>query len=119
VCAGIVLAGTDFGAAPRRLTALLAGLSAENREQIRRRMTLAESALSDMQPVRRELVRQVIALDSMIDQAIGESSRLHYHLQVLQTAMDGLFEAWPVGRPWFGGSRACRMTRLGRKPMPC
>src|SRR5499426_1214565 len=28
-CAGIVLAGTDFGAAPRRLAALFAGLSAE------------------------------------------------------------------------------------------
>jgi uncharacterized membrane protein YccC len=93
VCAGIVLAGTDFGAAPRRLAALLAGLSAEIASRFGAALTLAESALSDMQPVRRELVRQVIALDSMIDQAIGESSRLHYHSQVLQTTMDGLFEA--------------------------
>ncbi len=93
VCAGIVLAGTDFGAAPRRLAALLAGLSAKIASRFGAALTLAESALSDMQPVRRELVRQVIALDSMIDQAIGESSRLHYHSQVLQTAMDGLFEA--------------------------
>ena len=46
-----------------------------------------------MQPVRRELVRQVIALDSVIDQAIGESSRLRYHSRVLQAAVDGLFEA--------------------------
>ncbi|MEA3133561.1 MAG: hypothetical protein QOG17_1407 [Gammaproteobacteria bacterium] len=93
VCAGIVLAGTDFGAAPRRLAALLAGLSAEIASRFGAALTLAELALSDMQPVRRELVRQVIALDSMIDQAIGESSRLHYHSQVLRTAMDGLFEA--------------------------
>jgi uncharacterized membrane protein YccC len=93
VCAGIVFAGTDFGAAPRRLAALLAGLSAEIASRFGAALTLAESALSDMQPVRHELVRQVIALDSMIDQAIGESSRLHYHSQVLQTAMDGLFEA--------------------------
>ena len=93
VCAGIVLAGTDFGAAPRRLAALLAGLSAEIASRFGAALTLAESALSDMQPVRRELVRQVIALDSVIDQAIGESSRLHYHSQVLQTAMGGLFEA--------------------------
>src|SRR3984957_11466036 len=92
-CAGIVLAGTDFGGAPRRLAALLAGLSAEIASRFGAALTLAESALSDMQPVRRELVRQVIALDSVIDQAIGESSRLHYHSQVLQTAMGGLFEA--------------------------
>jgi hypothetical protein len=56
-------------------------------------LTLAGSALSDMQPVRRELVRQVIALDPLIDQAIGESSRLYYHSQVLQVTKDSLFEA--------------------------
>jgi uncharacterized membrane protein YccC len=56
-------------------------------------LTLAGSALSDMQPVRRELVRQVIALDPVIDQAIGESSRLRYHSQVLQATKDSLFEA--------------------------
>ena len=61
VCAGIVLAGTEFGAAPRRLAALLAGLSAEIASRFGAALTLAESALSDMQPVRRELVRQVIA----------------------------------------------------------
>ena len=93
VCAGIVLAGTDFGAAPRRLAALLAGLSAEIASRFGAALTLAGSALSDMQPVPRELVRQVIALEPAIDQAIGESSRLRYHSQVLQTAMDGLFEA--------------------------
>jgi uncharacterized membrane protein YccC len=92
VCAGIVLAGSDFGAAPRRLAALLAGLSAQITSKFGSALTLAGSALSDMQPVRRELVRQVIALDPVIDQAIGESSRLHYHSRVLQTAMDGLFE---------------------------
>src|ERR1700685_4568581 len=35
VCAGIVLAGSDFGAAPRRLAALLAGLSAPITSKIR------------------------------------------------------------------------------------
>jgi uncharacterized membrane protein YccC len=93
VCAGIVLAGTDFGAAPRRLVALLAGLSAEITSRFGSALTLAGSALSDMQPVRSDLVRQVIALDPVIDQAIGESSRLHYHSQALQAAMDGLLEA--------------------------
>src|SRR5580704_8036761 len=76
VCAGIVLAGSDFGAAPRRLAALLADLSAQITSKFGSALTLAGSALSDMQPVRRELVRQVIALDPVIDQAIGESSKL-------------------------------------------
>jgi uncharacterized membrane protein YccC len=93
VCAGIVLAGSDFGAAPRRLAALLAGLSAQIASKFGSALTLAGSALSDMQPVRRELVRQVIALDPVIDQAIGESSKLRHHSWVLQAAKDGLFEA--------------------------
>jgi Fusaric acid resistance protein family len=93
VCAGIVLAGTDFGGAPRRLAALLGVLSAQITSRFGSALTLAGSALSDMQPVRRELVRQVIELDSLIDQAIGESSRLRYHSRVLQATVDGLFEA--------------------------
>src|SRR3984957_8659309 len=93
VCAGIVLAGSDFGAAPRRLAALLADLSAQITSKFGSALTLAGSALSDMQPVRRELVRQVIALDPVIDQAIGESSKLRYHSWVLQATKDGLFEA--------------------------
>src|SRR4029077_9974397 len=92
-CAGIVLAGTDFGGAPRRLAALLGALSAQIASRFGSALTLAGSALSDMQPVRRELVRQVIALDPAIDQAIGESSRLRYHSWVLQATKDGLFEA--------------------------
>ena len=92
-CAGIVLAGTDFGGAPRRLAALLGALSAQIASRFGSALTLAGSALSDMQPVQRELVRQVIALDLAIDHAIGESSRLRYHSQVLQAAKDSLFEA--------------------------
>ena len=93
VCAGIVIAGTDFGGAPRRLATLLAGLSAEIASRSGSALALAGSTLSDMQPVRRELVRQVIALDPVIDESIGESSGLRYHSPVLQAATDGLFEA--------------------------
>jgi Fusaric acid resistance protein family len=92
-CAGVVLAGKDFGGAPRRLAALVEAQSVQIASRFGSASTLAGLALADMQPVRRELVRQVIALDPVIDQAIGESSRLHYHSRVLQTAMDGLFEA--------------------------
>ncbi|WP_024507969.1 FUSC family protein [Bradyrhizobium sp. ARR65] len=92
-CAGIVLAGTDFGGARRQLAGLLAGLSAEIAGRFSSALALAGSALSDMQPVRRELVRQVIALDPIIDQVKGESSVLRYHSPLLQAAVDGLFEA--------------------------
>jgi uncharacterized membrane protein YccC len=106
VCAGFVLAGTDFGNAPRRLAARLAGLSADIASRFGSALALAGSTSSDMQPVRRELVRQVIALDPMIDQAIGESSMLRYRSPVLRAAIDGLFEAlagwsavvWRLGR---------------------
>jgi hypothetical protein len=92
-CAGVVLAGTDFGGGRRQLAVLLAGLSAEIAGRFSSALALAGLALSDKQPVRRELVRQVIALDPIIDQVKGEFSVLRYHSPVLQTAVDGLFEA--------------------------
>ena len=54
--------------------------------------TLAQagSDLPQTQPVRRELVRRVIALDPTIDEALGESSHLRYHSPVLQSAVEGL-----------------------------
>ena len=93
VCAGIVLAGTDFGGARRRLAVLFAALSAEIAGRFAGTLALAGPELPDTQPVRRELVRRVIALDPVIDEAIGESSRLRYHSPVLQAAVDGLFAA--------------------------
>jgi uncharacterized membrane protein YccC len=103
VCAGIVLAGTDFGGAPRRLAARFAALSAEIASRFGSTLALAASPSSDVQsvrrelmrqqPIRRELSRQVIALDSVIDEAIGESSRLRYRSPVLQSAVDGMLAA--------------------------
>ena len=94
VCAGVVLAGTDFGGAPRRLAALFAATSAEIATRFGSTLALAGLVSFDTeQPLRRELVRQVIALDPLMDQAIGESSTLHYYSPVLQAAIDGLFAA--------------------------
>jgi uncharacterized membrane protein YccC len=97
VCAGVVLAGTDFGAAPRRLAALFSGLSATIAARFG--ATLASPApLSVTQPVRRELIQQVTALDPVIDEALGESSRIRYHSPLLQGAVDGLFAALAAWR---------------------
>src|SRR5262245_41402534 len=108
VCAGIVLAGTDFGAAPRRLATVFAAVSAEIADGFRSTLAPAGSTSSDtQQPVRRELVRKVVALDPVVDEAIGESSTLRYHSPVLQAAREGLLAALTAWR-----SVAVRLTRL-------
>jgi uncharacterized membrane protein YccC len=93
VCAGAVLALTDFGGARRRLALLLAPLADEITGRFVGALAEGGPERPDAQPVRRELIRRVIALDPAIDQAIGESSELRYHSPLLQRAVDGLFGA--------------------------
>src|SRR5499433_921826 len=93
VCAGIVLAGTDFGQAQRRLGALFAAISSEITGRFAATLAVAGTNFDETQKVRRELVRRVIALDPVIDEAFGESSQLRYYSPVLEVAVDGLFEA--------------------------
>ena len=93
VCAGIVLAGTDLGGARRRLAILFASLSAEISRRFNSTLATAGAGFEEAQTVRRELVRRVIALDPVIDEALGESSQLRYHSPVLQIAIDGLVVA--------------------------
>src|SRR5258706_3084329 len=108
VCAGIVLAGTDFGGAQRRLAAIFAAVSAEIAARFGSNLALAGSAPSaTQQPFRRELIRKVVALDPVIDEAIGESSTLRYHSPVLQSAINGLLAAITAWR-----NVAIRLTRL-------
>lgn len=93
VCAGVVLAGTDFGQARRQLAALFAAVSSEIAARFAGTLAVAGGNFDDTQRVRRELLRRVIALDPVIDEALGESSQLRYHSPVLQTAVDGLSAA--------------------------
>ena len=93
VCAGIVLAGTDLGGAQRRLAASFVDLGVAIASGFTRTLVLAEQELPETQPLRRELIRQVIALEPAVDQALGESSHLRYHSPTLQTAIHGLFRA--------------------------
>ena len=110
VSAGIVLAGTDFGDAPRRLAAQFAALAAEIAKGLSSSLALAGVDSSDtLQPVRREFIRRVIALDPVLDESMGESSRLRYHSPVLQGAINGLFTALAAWR-----SVIIRLTRLPR-----
>jgi uncharacterized membrane protein YccC len=93
VSAGVVLAGTDLGDAPRRLATLFASLAAGIMTKFTGALQAAGSDQPDMQSNRRDFIRRVIALDPIIDQAIGESSQIRYHSPVLQKAVDGLFAA--------------------------
>jgi uncharacterized membrane protein YccC len=93
VCAGVVLAGTDFGGARRRLAIQFAELSAEITRRLVATFSLAGRELSETRPVRRELVRRLIALDPVIDQALGESSDLRLNSSILQAAAGGLIAA--------------------------
>jgi uncharacterized membrane protein YccC len=71
------------------LAALLVGITT----RFTATLALAGPELPETQPVRREFVRQAIALDPVIDQAIGESSELRVRSPILQTAVDGLLAA--------------------------
>jgi hypothetical protein len=79
VCAGVILAATDFGGAQRRLATLFAILAAEVSGRFADTLALAGPDFPDTQPVRVELVRRVIALDPAIEEAFGESSQLRQY----------------------------------------
>jgi uncharacterized membrane protein YccC len=93
VCAGLVLAGTDFGGARRRVASLFAQLSAEIACRFAGTLSDAGAEFEQTQTIRRELMRRLVALDPVIDEALGESSELRYHSPVLQNALDGLVRA--------------------------
>ena len=93
VAAGVVLAGTDLGGARRRLARLFADIAVEISARFTKTLVLAGPDLPDTRPVRRELVRRVVALDPVIDEALGESASLRYHSPLMQTAVDGLLAA--------------------------
>jgi uncharacterized membrane protein YccC len=93
VCAGIVLALTDLGGARRRLATLIAAISAEIGTRFTGTLATAGGEFEGTQTVRRELVRRVVLLEPVVDEALGESSQLRYHSPVLQIALDGLLDA--------------------------
>jgi uncharacterized membrane protein YccC len=91
--AGVVLAGTDLGGAPRRLAAVFADMATGIMAGFAATLARAGGELGDTQAVRRDFIRRVMALDPVIDQTLGESSRIRYHSSVLQAAVNGLLSA--------------------------
>jgi uncharacterized membrane protein YccC len=93
VSAGVVLAGTDLGGARRRLAAVFAALTAGIAANFARTLMATGPELAETQPIRRDLLRRIIALDPVIDETLGESTQIRYHSPVLQRAVDGLVGA--------------------------
>ena len=98
VSAGTVLALTDLGGARRRLAGEFAALTAAISARFAAAFAIAGPDQSQTRSIRRELFRRVIALDPLIDTAIGEASDLRYRSRVLQTAVGGLFAALSAWR---------------------
>ena len=111
-CAGLVLGLTDLGGAQRRLAASFASLAAEVMERFTRMLALAGPQLPDTLVERREFVRRVIALDPMIDQALGESGHARADAPTLQTAVYGLIRALDG---WRGVARHLTRSRDERE----
>ncbi len=97
LCAGVVLALTDLGHSRRKLAAEFASLSTAIMDGLADCFLAADASLDEFRALRRDLLRRVIALDPMIDSAIGEASDLRYRSAVLQRAVAGLLQtisAW-------------------------
>jgi uncharacterized membrane protein YccC len=92
VCAGIVLAASDLGGARRRLATGFAELAGGIGCALADTLVIAREH-REARSIQREFLRRVIALDPVIDQALGESSQVRYHSPVLRRAVDGFFAA--------------------------
>jgi uncharacterized membrane protein YccC len=93
VCAGLILAATDFGGARRRLATQFAALLSDIQGGLARTLNTPAARPESLQSIRRELIGRVVALDPIVDQTIGESSEIRYHSAVLVQASEGLFDA--------------------------
>lgn len=93
VSAGVVLAGTDFGQARHQFSKTLAGLAAEITGRLVEAFYLLPSEQETTVFARRQLIRRVGELDTIADQALGESSELRFNPRPLQAAREGLFAA--------------------------
>jgi uncharacterized membrane protein YccC len=92
-CAGVVLAGTDFGGARHRLAITFANLGSGIAAGFAGAFAVAGPEPADTQRAPQEFLPRVIALDPLIDETIGESSQIRQHSGGLQSATDGLFTA--------------------------
>ena len=120
--AGLVLALMDSGGAPKVLAATIRDVASGIMRGFM--ATLAESGAggTNAQTLRRALSRQVVALDPLIDQTIGESSEIRVHSPALMLMEDGLISAligWRTVDIHLHRSRQETETANTRKVLDC
>lgn len=93
VCATLVIALTDLGSSPRRLSALLSQLIAETARHLADVLATGGAQYGEGPQVRRALIARTAALAPIIDQAAGEAPELLQRRLVLHAAVNGLFAA--------------------------
>jgi uncharacterized membrane protein YccC len=93
VCSSVVLAGTDFGRARRRLFDQIVALASEIGTGLIAAFSFSGLEVIETQAIRRDLTRRVVDLGPLIDEAIGESSDLYFRRHMLEHAIDGLYAA--------------------------
>src|SRR5258708_12382104 len=79
ICAGVVLAATDFGGARRRLAVQLAELSAEITRRLAGTLSLVGPELSEARLVRRHLFPRFIPLHPATHQPLAATPALRPH----------------------------------------
>jgi uncharacterized membrane protein YccC len=93
VSAGLVLAGTSKGDAPRRLTQQLVALSREIAGGIGETLQRPSREQSRSSGLRRALLQRVIALDSVLDETIGETPSFLRRLPAWQDLQKDIYVA--------------------------
>ena len=114
VCAGLVLAATDFGGARYRLGSQFRAILSEVIAGIT--TTLSTAGTPNMRSIRRALLGRVAALDPAIEQTIGESSEIRYRSPLLARAIDGLLStlvAWQT----IDSHLECSSPQEAREPL--
>ncbi len=93
VCAGVIRILTDRGDAEQRLAKAIGDLVPD---MLQRFHSALAGELQDgvsTQALRREFIKRTIALEPVVEQAMGESSRIRFSSPLLQRTTDGLFSA--------------------------
>jgi uncharacterized membrane protein YccC len=100
VSAGLVLAVTELGGAPRRLAALMTKLTAEISHRFIDTLAATGPDLPDTQATRREFIRRVIAIDQIIDQSLGGHRACATTPRYCRVRWTDCSWPWSVGEQW-------------------
>ncbi len=91
VCAGVIRILTDRGDAEQRLAKAIGDLVPDMLQRFHDALATDMRDGTSTQALRREFIKRTIALEPIMEQAMGESSRIRFSSPLLQRMTDGLF----------------------------